>query len=100
MTLVTCGLQNCLTLPGKADLGYVAGHTVTATRCHGWYLSALCDFDQWNLLALCLHLHLALCRTQLQAFQLAELANVIWALAKWGYRPGMLWTTLFFKRCL
>ena len=42
---------------------------------------------------------LDLSRPQVQLLNMAELGNMIWALAKWGYRPGPIWMTLFFERC-
>lgn len=38
-------------------------------------------------------------RLLLHQFNLAELSNVIWACAKWGYRPPPVFMTLFYRRC-
>lgn len=42
---------------------------------------------------------LDLSRPKVQLLNIAELGNIVWALAKWGYRPGPVWMTMFLGRC-
>ena len=43
---------------------------------------------------------LDLSASRIRALNMAELGNLIWALAKWGYLPGQHWMVLFYRRCM